>query len=117
MEFPLEIKVNFLAEAINDISLRTESPDIAPVGFFTAAWDTKMNLKVGDHVDVCDEAHYWYRSTIIGRRPCQDEGVDCDGNPLEEIIIGFRYYDKSGNKADPNGRTFIGYSPAWDQTK
>jgi hypothetical protein len=114
---PQEIRINYLAEAVVDIHMKVKSPDLAPVGFYTAGWDTKMNLKAGDHVDVCDEAHYWYRSTIIGRRFVENKGVDCDGKPLEEIIVGYRYYDKSGNKADPNGRAFTGYSPAWDQVK
>jgi hypothetical protein len=114
---PLQVTVNFLCEIPVDFTLPVSSTDIAPVGFNTPLWDVKMNLTVGDHVDVCDESHDWYRATIIGKRECSDSGNDVDGNVIEEIIIGFRYYDKSGPKADPNGRAFIGYSPAWDVTK
>ena len=68
--------------------------------------------------DVCDEQRNWYRATIIERRPCEGSGIDCDGNPIEEVEIGLRWYDDNGPCDDgKGGRKYYGYGKDLDITR
>jgi len=91
---------------------------IAPVGMYTPGWDKKLQLLQPDSVfDVCDEQRNWFRATIIERMECEgnEAGKDCDGNTLEEVKVGYRYYTDDGETIpDPTGRHYIGYSPKFD---
>jgi len=50
-------------------------------------------LNHGAIFDVCDENRNWVRSTIKSRDPCANGTVDCDGNPIEELQVGYRFQD------------------------
>jgi hypothetical protein len=94
----------------------SHSDKIAPLGQFTDAWEWRNNLKVGDFIDCCDEYSNWYRAHILERRERIDgaAGVDCEGKPLEEFLIAFRYTDEIyGVKEDKHGK-YVGWGSRFD---
>lgn len=64
------------------------------------------SLKENSIFDVCDENRNWVRSTINSREPCADGTVDCDGNPTEELSVGYRFLDDAG--------TTVGFPDKYD---
>ena len=57
---------------------------IGPFKMYTSAWEWRMNLKIGDAIDCCDEYHNWFTALVLKIRDCtgQEKGEDIDGIPI-----------------------------------
>jgi len=63
-------------------------------------------LKVGDLVDCYDTSGVWYLSTVLKTNYTAG---------LQKVFIGYRTYRKDGEKTDPDGRTYRGWSKSFDE--
>jgi hypothetical protein len=106
--------ISFLGESDScDIQIPSDSEKIAPEGFYTSAWEWRMNLKLKDPVDCCDEYHQWYSGYVLAIEDL--EHTDVLGQQCKRIKIAFRYYDKDfGYRMDPQGQAFVGWSEKYD---
>jgi hypothetical protein len=50
---------------------------MAPEGFYTSGWEWRMNIKLNDKVDCCDEYHQWYSGFVHAIE--ETEGTDVLG--------------------------------------
>lgn len=85
---------------------------------YTTAWAWRMQLQIGENIDCCDEYGNWFTAFVIEIRECvgHQAGVDIDGTPLRECLIGFRYYDEEfGTREDPiDRRKYVGWGSKYD---
>jgi hypothetical protein len=98
-------------QSINSAYFWWYSPDLDRYNSKSIDDEWRLKLEVGDIIDAHDGAKVWYASTIIDKTVIQES----DDVFYIKLLVGFRIFDESGEKADDKGRRYIGWPAAFDE--
>ena len=94
-----EYRVKYLKD--NVMPQAHETNTMAPFGSYTKDEGWRDTLKTGDRVDAIDRSEKkWHTATVIVPEERKQEDI------MPIVKVGFRYYEKTGDKKDSMGEYF-----------